>query len=143
MDREIEAVKKAILVSGTDDWVHIAEVTLAAARAMYGEHRLEGFPSDEVMSVGQLAPLRQDWLAAQERTALPLGIRAVKELIRDGLVRIGDATDSGFMPWEGSAEAIESRIYNVVQQAPYPLLPGHLFWLSNTPSGDEVANTFN
>ena len=143
IDREIEAVKKAILVSGTDDWVHIAEVTLAAAQAMYGEHRLDGFPSDETMSVEQLASLRQDWVAAQERTALPLGIRAVKELIRDGLVRIGDATDSGFIPWEGSAEAIESRIDRVVEEAPYPLLPGHLFWFSNTPSGDEMANTFD
>jgi hypothetical protein len=91
------------------------------------------------MSVDRLASLSEDWLAAEEREALPLAIMAVKELLRDGLVRIGDTTTSGFVPWDGSEEEIESRIDSAAANSEFPLLPGHLFWLENTPLGDEKA----
>lgn len=141
MDREMEAVKSAILASGLDDWVHIAEVVLAARQARSGGHALDGYPDDTTTSVDRLTGLRGEWLAQNEREALPLGIAAVKELFRDGLVRVGDTSDSGFLPWSGSLEEIESRIDYAARMAQYPLLPGHLFWIENTPSGDEIARS--
>jgi hypothetical protein len=127
MDREVEAVKTAILSSGLDDWVHMAEVVSAARQARSEGASDEGSPDDS--------------LAKQERAAFPLGIAAIKELLRDGLVRVGETTPEGFVAWRGSADEIESRIDSVAQQAEFPLLPGHLFWIENTPSGDEVARS--
>jgi hypothetical protein len=107
---------------------------------MFEDHRLDGYPDDQTLTVAELAALRKSWLASQEREAFPLAIRAVKELIRDGLVQIGYTTNTGFVPWEGSLEEIEQRIDAVAATAEFPLLPGHLFWLNSTPEGDAVAN---
>jgi hypothetical protein len=141
MDNNVEAVKNAVLASGMDDWVHIAEVVSAARQARSGQRPEQGYPDDSTMSIDDLGRLRSEWLARSEREALPLGVSAVKELLRAGLVRIGEVSDSGFVAWRGSVEEIESLIDGVVQEAEYPLLPGHLFWIENTPLGDEVARS--
>lgn len=139
MERETEAIKRAILTSGLDDWVHIAEIAAAARQARFGEHVLDGYPDDETVHGDELARLRAAWLAQREREALPSGIIAIKELLRAGLVRVGDTIDGRFVPWQGSSPEIESRIDTLVRDAEYPLLPGHLFWLENTSLGDEIA----
>jgi len=141
MDREVGAVKSAILASGLDDWVHIAEVVLAARQARSVARSSEGHPDDSTTIVEGPGQLRSEWLAQSEREALPLGIAAVKELLRDGLIQIGETSNGGFAPWGGSPEEIEARIDHAVQGAQYPLLPGHLFWIENTPSGDEIARS--
>jgi hypothetical protein len=141
MDREIKAVKNAILYSGLDDWVHIAEVASAARQAMSRVTLEEGRVDGSVAGVDELAGRRDEWLARNEREALPVGIAAVKELLRDGFIRIGETSADGFVPWSGSVEEIESRIDTVVRAAEFPLLPGHLFWIENTSTGDEVARS--
>ena len=141
MDREVESVKSAILASGLDDWVHIAEVVSAARQAGSVARSSEGHPDNSMTIVDGFGQLRNEWLAQSERDALPLGIAAVKELLRDGLIRIGETSNGGFVPWGGSLEEIESRIDHAVRGAQYPLLPGHLFWIENTPSGDEIARS--
>ena len=131
-DSKLEAVKSAILLNGLDDWVHIAEVVLAARQATSGHS-----------SVGAEKPTqrRQEQLAENERRALPLGIAAVKELLRHGLIRVGETSSGEFVAWVGSLEQVESRIDHAVHDAQYPLLPGHLFWLENTAAGNEVARS--
>ena len=74
------------------------------------------------------------------RPNVPLGIVAVKELLREGLVRVGETSTQGFVAWSGSLEDIESHIDSVVESAEYPLLPGQLFWVHNTSAGDEKGN---
>lgn len=141
MDRESTFVKQRILASGTDDWVHIVEVSFAARLAMYGDHIRDGYPDAGSVDAGQLAATRDKWSAEQERQSFPIAIRAVKELVRDGLVQIGYTTDAGFVPWEGALEEIDERIDAVAATAEFPLLPGDLFWLNNTPEGDAVARS--
>jgi hypothetical protein len=139
MDHSIRFIEGKVLASGTDDWVHVAEVCFAARQAVLGERLRDGYPNDETLEIEQLASLRKRWTAAQERECFPLAIRAVKEMIRSGLVQIGSLTNAGFIQWGGSLEEIESRLDSVVEAAEFPLQPGDLFWLQNTPDGDEVA----
>jgi hypothetical protein len=141
MDHEVEAVRSAILSSGLDDWVHIAEVVAAARQARSVASSSVGHPDDPMTIVDGPGQLRNERLAQSEREALPIGIVAVKELLRDGLIRIGETSNDGFVPWGGSLEEIESRIDHAVQGAQYPLLPGYLFWIENTPFGDEIARS--
>jgi hypothetical protein len=70
---------------------------------------------------------------------MPLGIRAVKELLRDGLIRVGDTVGDRFEAWPGSVLEVESRIDIKLGLVTYPVLPGDLFWIENTPAGDEKA----
>jgi hypothetical protein len=141
MDREIDAVKDTILVHGLDDWVHIGEAVAAARQAKYGDAFRDGFPDDPAMDIAKLGRRRNEWMARNDRDALPLGIVAVKELLRDGLIRIGQTSSGSFVAWSGTVEEIESRIDSAVESAEFPLLPGHLFWVDNTPPGDEVAES--
>jgi len=138
-DPRINHVKNEILASGTDDWVHIAEVVFFAREAMFGDRLEERYPNDASLSVERLAEERDRWSASQERTALPLAIVAVKELLREQLVRVGETIGRAFVPWSGSLAEIESRIDAAAENAVFPLLPGHLFWLENTPAGNERA----
>jgi hypothetical protein len=141
MGRDVDAVKNAILASGLDDWVHIAEVVAAARQARSVPLSKQDHRGDSTAIADELSQLRSERLVESEREALPLGIVAVKELLGEGLIRIGEISNSGFMPWRGSFEEIESRIDDTVTAAQYPLLPGHLFWIENTPSGDEAARS--
>lgn len=140
-DPRVLFIKKQILAKGYDDWVHDAEVCFAAREAEFGDHLLDDFPNDETLGVEQLASLRDEWSAGQERECLPLGIRAVKELVREGLVLVGEVGGQGFVPWTGPVEEVESRLDSLVEEAVLPLLPGDLFWLENTQSGDEKATS--
>jgi len=135
----VEATKRGVLARGSDDWVYAGEVVLVAAEAVLGSQRLAGYPDDPAVDTAQLATQRKLWLAEQERSVFPLAVRAVKELIRDGLVWIGDVADGGFQPWQGLREELEARIDAAGESAVFPLLPGDLFWLKNTAAGNELA----
>jgi hypothetical protein len=63
-------------------------------------------------------------------------IEAVKNLLRQGLIEVGAVTDT-FTPWVGSLNEIEHRIDQAHAQAKSPVRFGDLFWISNTPRGDE------
>lgn len=142
MDREVDAVKDTILVHGLDDWVHLGEVVAAAHQAKHGDAFRGGVPDDPAMDIAELGRRRTAWMARNDRNALPLGIVAVKELPRAGLVRIGETSTGKFVAWDGTVEEIESRIDRAVEAAEeFPLLPGHLFWIENTALGDEVAES--
>lgn len=139
MDPRVGYIKQEILASGSDDWVHIAEIAAFAREALYGDHVQDGYPEDVHLPIEALAARRDEWLARQEREALPHGIKAVKELLRDGLIHVGDTASGRFMAWSGSVQELETCIDSVAKTATYPVLPGDLFWVRNTPMGDQRA----
>jgi hypothetical protein len=106
----VEVVERDILMSGVDDWVHIPE-------ALYFARREIG-------------------VNASEMEALSVVIEAAKNLLRQGLIEVGEVTDT-FTPWVGSLNEIEHRIDQTHAQAKSPVRFGDLFWISNTPRGDE------
>lgn len=108
MDPRVGYIKREILISGSDDWVHVGEIAAFAREALYGDRVRDGYPEDDRLSVEALGLARDEWLAHQEREALPLGISAVKELLRDKLIRVGDVAGSRFEAWPGSV--LESGI---------------------------------
>jgi hypothetical protein len=105
-------VKKLILASGTDDWVHILEPLYAACKAMGG---------------------------ASESEALPLAVTAIKELVREGLVEVGELGSDGFEPWDGSWESIEKKLDLEVRKAEFPVPLGRICWTANTARGHEIG----
>lgn len=139
MDREIETVRNAILARGLDDWVHVAEVAFVARQARFGERLLANYPAGEAADDDQVLRRRDEWLALQEREALPVGMKAIKELLREELIRVGDIASGKFVAWPGSTQELERRIDVLMETASYPVLPGDLFWIENTSVGDRKA----
>jgi hypothetical protein len=139
MDPRVKYIKREILASGSGDWVHAAEIAAFAREALYGDHVQEGYPEDDHLSVEALAAARDEWLARQEREALPLGIEAINELLRDELIRVGETTSGQFVAWPGPVRELESRIDSVAEAATYPVLPGDLFWIENTSTGNQKS----
>lgn len=143
MDPRVGDVKREILICGTADWVSAADVAGCAFEAMYGDRFLEGYPDDDRLSVEDLAAARYVWRAGKERKAIPLGIAAVKELVAEGLVRVGYPADHGFVPWEETGDELASRIDAVVEDAEFPLIRSLPFWLENTDRGHQAAEQFD
>ena len=144
MDPRVGDVKREILIRASDDWVNVAEIADFAREAMHGDRFLEGYPDDDRLSVEDLAAVRDEWQAGKEREAFPLGIAAVKELVAEGLVRVGYTANRGFVPWEETGDELASRIDDAVgEHTEFPLLPGHLFWLKNTDRGHQAAAQFD
>ncbi|WFF02694.1 hypothetical protein [Micromonospora sp. WMMD964] len=142
MDPKASYVKREILISGSDDWVSIADIVAFAREAIYGDRVQDGYPEGgHETPAGALATARDEWLARQERAALPLGVEATKELLRDGLICVGATVEGRFVAWSGSTQELESRIDSVVETATYPLLPGDLFWVANTVAGTDEAES--
>lgn len=113
MDNILEAVERSILMSGVDDWVDVSEAVDYARHAMDGP-------------------------AVTELEALPTAAMAIKHLIQQGYVEVGTVTET-FTPWAGEVEELTARIDSAVKSAAFPLEFGDLFWISNTPAGDELG----
>lgn len=68
-----------------------------------------------------------------------LTLEVVRQLLRDGLVKIGDVGPEGFQEWPGDIDAQlmkASKKWDMI-----PGLPdlGDVFWLENTSAGDVAA----
>ncbi len=109
----LRAVQDEILMSGVDDLVHIPEV-LSFTR--------DAFPD------------------LDEPQALPIAVRAVKDLVADGLAQVGTVVDGEFVPWPGTHDEVGARIDDAAQAARFPLVFGDLFWIRNTPQGSKQGN---
>lgn len=46
-----------------------------------------------------------------------------------------------FIPWAGPVEELKAYIDAAVASATFPLEFGDLFWVSNTPAGDELGRS--
>ncbi len=108
----MDALLNKILMRGADDWVMACEVVSVA--------KAEGGASTE-------AEIRD------------LSIRLIRQLIKRGLVEIGDVTETGFRPWNLPVEEAMMRVerdWRMLQRSPSL---GDVCWLQNTPEGDSRA----
>ncbi|WP_155984812.1 hypothetical protein [Saccharomonospora piscinae] len=110
---DLEKIKKVILVDGLVDWVSIISPLFAARQILGG---------------------------AGEREALPLAIQAVKELLREGLILVGETSRRGFEPWTGSLASIEQRLDWEAKNIEFPVRFGDICWIDNTERGEQMAN---
>jgi hypothetical protein len=106
-----KAIIRELLVEGLDDWV----------------------PVDRLI-----------WLAREESEQSggdfrSLAIELLTELMRDGLMDIGELGDTGFEPWSGDADAVLARLVTALDQVDW-MPAGGVCWLANTPQGDRMAS---
>lgn len=97
-----------ILQAGLDDWVPLAAIEGMAAH---------GCAQGDV---------REQSLAA------------ISELAREGLVEIGEVSDSGFFGWDQPLDDALDRVREIWDGTDRNTW-GFSVWVSNTPAGDRVA----
>ncbi|WP_155984811.1 hypothetical protein [Saccharomonospora piscinae] len=114
MQAKVDKVKRLILASGVHDWVDIVVPTLEACHALGG---------------------------VEERAALPLALEAVKQLLREGLIEVGEVGVDGLSPWAVSLKTIEERIDLEARNVEFPLRSSYMFWIANTTRGDLVGRS--
>lgn len=106
------AVTEELLLRGTDDWLPLSEVAWV------------------VRSVGGVEP---DEAVRQETLSV------VDEMLRAGLIDVGDLTEAGFESWNLSPRAaLEELRRRWDALGGMPRL-GDVSWFANTPSGDAAA----
>jgi hypothetical protein len=106
----ISQLSLQVLVAGVDDWVPLA--------AVYGlSRRLNGIEKPDVI---------------QESMA------SIRELVALNLVSIGEVSDGGFFACDDSSETVMEIIANAVRTTDLSEW-GFLYWLCNTPDGDQLA----
>jgi hypothetical protein len=101
-----------VLVRGSDDWVMAAEVAEAA--------KFVG---------GATTPA-----AIRELSMVLIG-----ELLRDGLVEIGELVESGFRPWGVSDVEALARVDRAWRAMPAGPRLGDVCWLNLTQKGELAA----
>ncbi|MFG2577247.1 hypothetical protein [Streptomyces sp. NPDC048481] len=106
-----KAIIRDLLVEGLDDWV----------------------PVDRLI-----------WLAREESEQSGgdfrfLAIELLTELMRDGLMEIGELGDTGLEPWSGGAEAVLARLVTALDQVGW-MPAGGVCWLASTSQGDRMAS---
>lgn len=107
-----DPIRQSVLASGVDDWVDLVEV---------------------------VSFVREHDPGSTERDALPQAVAVVRSLLRDGLVRLGDVTEAGFVPWPGDTAEVEQRLDRAVRTVTLPLRFGDGCWLENTHRGNEYG----
>lgn len=135
---QVEDVKKTLLILGLDDWVDFTEAVDVARDVKAGRSPWKDLSPGSEYGVEREAMTRGRQIES-EREALPLAVEAIKELVRDGLVRVSNTTRNGFIAWDGSAREVEMRIDEAVKNVRYPMVIGDLFWLENTPAGNRLG----
>jgi hypothetical protein len=103
---------EAILVSGLEDWVHLAEVAWLAKSEGGALTKEEGI-----------------------RMALP----TFRELLEKRLSGIGDVSDGGFIEWDLAIDEALERVRAEWEALDRDLWPGDICWLANTAEGNRRA----
>lgn len=105
-----------LLLRGADDWVPAAEVAWVAK------------------STGG---------AASDEEVLDTSIAAIRHVVMNGLMEVGDVTDGGFFAWDmdprGAVEKV-ARDWRALGRSPDL---GEVCWLANTPAGDARVGAIN
>jgi hypothetical protein len=104
--------KQDVVVAGRDDWVHAAQV------AWFAESRYADLAG-----------------AARIKAAM----MAIRELLADDQIEIGDLTDAGFQAWDGTPNDQADRMEAAWMALGHSPEPGDLCWLANTSRGDRAA----
>ncbi|KUO05179.1 hypothetical protein [Streptomyces caeruleatus] len=105
-----EAIVRELLVEGLDDWVPV--------------DRLVGLAREESERSGT------DFRS--------LAVRLLGDLVKDGLMDVGELGDTGFEPWTGDTDTVLARIVAALDQVDWRPAGG-VCWLANTPEGDRTA----
>lgn len=101
-----------ILITGLDDWIHLADVAWLVRSG-------EGCRTkDEIVS-------------------LSLGV--IRYLLEAHLIEIGDVTGAGFVSWDLPIDASVERVREAWQRLDRDPMPGEICWLATTSNGDHMA----
>jgi hypothetical protein len=102
-----------ILMEGVDDWVEFWNIDSLVSAQLEGGQRTD---------------------------RIAIAVAAVRSLLDQGLVRMGDVDAGvGFIAWEGAPDEIARRIGSRWAALLRDPLPGDIGWLENTERGDAVA----
>lgn len=101
-----------VLISGSDDWVYLAEI-----------HRLAFIQGG----------------ARNEAEAKRVTIETIRDLVESDFVEIGDVTDGGFFEWNLPLDQALKRIGVEWENLDHEPWPGDICWLANTLKGDRRA----
>lgn len=107
-----EALLDAVLLAGLDDWIQAAEV---ASLAM------------EVGGTSTGSDIRR------------LSVAVIRAAALGGLMRVGDLTEDGFVPWRHEPEAAVCAVEEAWLDLGRGPDLGEICWLDNTDAGDARA----
>ncbi|WP_409491102.1 hypothetical protein [Amycolatopsis sp. cmx-11-12] len=110
--REIELAVTPTIEEGLDDWVPVDSL---------------------IWNTFQIVPRDSDRFAGFFTSVLDY-------LLREDLMVVGDIGDTGFEPWTSSIEDTVERVVRDCQAVDWSAGLG-LCWLSNTPKGDQQAQS--
>lgn len=111
---EPSQLSREVLRAGLDDWVPLAAV----------------------------AGLARQLGASNDAETIDISLAAIRELVKQGLVVIGEVSDGGFFPWTEPLEDALTRMkiaWRTLDRDQW----GFICWLSNTPAGDAQARRHN
>lgn len=108
----LEAMIEAVLVSGAEDWMGIAELPFLA-RSIGGARG-----SDEELTIC---------------------LKTVDELLKRGWATVGDVSSDGFQPWSTTSAEVLSRIETEWRALPMGPNLGDIGWLALTELGETKA----
>jgi len=66
-------------------------------------------------------------------------LQLLDRLLTDELIRIGDVTETGFSPWEASADSVLVRIRTTWLDLDCQVRPGDVCWIEATPDGRMIG----
>jgi hypothetical protein len=107
----MDRLEEELLITGLDDWVHLADIAWAAKSAG----------------------------ARTKHHEVDLAISAVRSLMDAGLMQIGDVSDGGFFEWGLPLEEALERLRRGWLALDHDPWPGDVCWLSNTQEGNREA----
>jgi hypothetical protein len=66
-------------------------------------------------------------------------LQLLDRLLTDDQIRIGDVTETGFSPWEASADSVLVRIRTTWLDLDCQVRPGDVCWIEATPDGRMIG----
>jgi len=111
---KLEECANEMLKRGLDDWVDAAEVA---------------------------SLIRSTCDAPREADVQKMSLQIVHNAVEQGLMTIGNVTKDGFQKWQLSLPEAIGKIETEWSGLGRPPSIGELFWLCNTPQGDERAKS--
>jgi len=101
-----------LLVSGLDDWLHLADISWAA---------------------GQFA--RSD----QTEDVISVATEALATLLEHEFIQIGEVSDGGFFEWDVTNDEAIDRVRRAWLALDREPQPGDVCWIANSALGNERA----
>ncbi|MFT4049173.1 MAG: hypothetical protein QM648_04960 [Solirubrobacterales bacterium] len=95
---------------------------------------------DDWVSASELMAVSGDIGAQSDEDRRTIAIGVATHAILEGLVEPGGVTNDGFVPWAiPPSEAVIRMAREWLERDDPDVIPGELFWLRNTDSGDRMG----